>query len=401
MNHFINIKKLNFPKTLFVLTFTAFFAGSLLSPIFTYPYQALAITPPDVNAYTIIFNGVTYDNQNYTSTWSYTVTKTGEGHNLSHWVWEPCFSQNELIIRFINATPAPSEVGYDPSTGHYGVKWEVGENFVEGTFTVTIKGQPVVDADGATGVIKAADNHFEQTIPGPDCTTYTIAGKKFEDKDCDGEWDHSEDLLGGWKITIEDPGQFSDFTTTFFGLYFFSNLYSGTYIVCEVLQKGWEQTYPTENSGCHIIEITNSNVTGINFGNRQIPEGPYCGDGILDEGEECDDGLENGIACTPPYGDECTYCSETCTLETIEGPYCGDGIQNGNEECDGSDGVPPHHTCTEFCTLEYIPYCGDGEVNQQSEGCDGDCPRLCTTQEGYSGYQSCIDCLWGECVSEE
>ncbi|HOZ36625.1 MAG TPA: VWA domain-containing protein, partial [bacterium] len=50
--------------------------------------------------------------------------------------------------------------------------------------------------------------------------------------------------------------------------------------------------------------------------------------------------------------------------------YCGDGFKNGNEQCDGTAGTPEHYTCTESCTLEYLPYCGDGLVNQNSEQCD-------------------------------
>ncbi len=49
-----------------------------------------------------------------------------------------------------------------------------------------------------------------------------------------------------------------------------------------------------------------------------------CGDGILDEGEECDDGnLESGDGC-----------SEICTDEDPIEPRCGDGILSEGEECD-------------------------------------------------------------------
>jgi uncharacterized repeat protein (TIGR01451 family) len=49
---------------------------------------------------------------------------------------------------------------------------------------------------------------------------------------------------------------------------------------------------------------------------------------------------------------------------------CGNGIKEGDEECDGSAGVGEHQTCSEECTLENLPYCGDGTVNQTSEQCD-------------------------------
>jgi len=63
-----------------------------------------------------------------------------------------------------------------------------------------------------------------------------------------------------------------------------------------------------------------------------------CGDGILEIGEECDDGTANG---TRGYG----TCGSNCTLQA---GYCGDGIKqvDDGEECDdgsnnGLDGYCP------------------------------------------------------------
>jgi len=54
-------------------------------------------------------------------------------------------------------------------------------------------------------------------------------------------------------------------------------------------------------------------------------------------------------------------------------------------------------------------YCGDGEVNQDWEKCDGDDPQACTTQDEYAGTQMCIMpgsrpagiCTWDDCVPTE
>jgi len=56
-------------------------------------------------------------------------------------------------------------------------------------------------------------------------------------------------------------------------------------------------------------------------------------------------------------------------------PFCGDGIKNGQEECDGQDGVSEHYVCTDQCTLEYVPYCGDQicDKNETCETCSQDC----------------------------
>ncbi|MFH2007516.1 MAG: LIC_13355 family lipoprotein [bacterium] len=77
-----------------------------------------------------------------------------------------------------------------------------------------------------------------------------------------------------------------------------------------------------------------------------------CGDGLVDPGEQCDDGNTVG-------GDG---CSAACTRE----PRCGDGVVDPGELCDdgnvlGGDG------CSALCEVE--PCCGDGVVDP-GEGCD-------------------------------
>jgi len=77
----------------------------------------------------------------------------------------------------------------------------------------------------------------------------------------------------------------------------------------------------------------------------------YCGDGITDTGEVCDDGINNGVECTPDYNSSCTYCSEICQEEELFGPYCGDGITNqGYEECDDGNQIDDDN-CTNECML--------------------------------------------------
>jgi cysteine-rich repeat protein len=77
-----------------------------------------------------------------------------------------------------------------------------------------------------------------------------------------------------------------------------------------------------------------------------------CGNGILDDGEECDDG--NDLS-----GDG---CSSGCIAEGV----CGDGIADPSEECDGSD--PDHGVeCDGACLL--VRTCGDGWLDP-GETCD-------------------------------
>ncbi|MCA9639028.1 MAG: DUF4215 domain-containing protein, partial [Myxococcales bacterium] len=66
---------------------------------------------------------------------------------------------------------------------------------------------------------------------------------------------------------------------------------------------------------------------------------PFCGDGVVAEDEECDDGnVEDGDGCTG-----------ACTLE-----FCGDGVVQAREECDEDT-----YACSWTCTWRI---CGEDGV---------------------------------------
>ncbi|EDM77756.1 putative lipoprotein [Plesiocystis pacifica SIR-1] len=82
--------------------------------------------------------------------------------------------------------------------------------------------------------------------------------------------------------------------------------------------------------------------------------GEDCGDGILDEDEECDDGLFNAANAT---------CTPLCTVQV-----CGDGFVGPGEACDDGDD-DDDDGCTNSCAL---PTCGDANVDPGEECDDGD-----------------------------
>jgi cysteine-rich repeat protein len=88
------------------------------------------------------------------------------------------------------------------------------------------------------------------------------------------------------------------------------------------------QTRPDDNTDTPVVEDEDP---------------PPCGDGDLDDGEQCDDGAGNS-------DDAPDACRTTCLL-----PTCGDGVVDGGEGCDdgdlwGGDGCDP------TCVAEVGPF---------------------------------------------
>lgn len=106
-----------------------------------------------------------------------------------------------------------------------------------------------------------------------DCEFKDAAGGDFESADlCEGE-----SLLSGWTINLyksNSVGGFgsepiktmvTDNSEEHFGWYWFEHLLPGEYKICEVLQTGWNQTYPNNDSeNCHIVNLPDGNSNGFN-----------------------------------------------------------------------------------------------------------------------------------------
>ena len=111
-----------------------------------------------------------------------------------------------------------------------------------------------------------------------------------------------------------------------------------------------------------------------------------CGDGAIGGNEACDDGNSDdgdgcSAACMTEPGHACGVAGELCA--PVETEECGDGVVNAGEQCDDAN-LDPADGCTVNCRLmpgyscqiagqpcELTDYCGDGEVTiALDEQCD-------------------------------
>lgn len=136
-----------------------------------------------------------------------------------------------------------------------------------------------------------------------------------------------------------------------------------------------------------------------------------CGNGMLDEGEQCDG---NPLFCVFSGYAGLRNCNQNCTgfgpCRTNE--RCGDGVRNGNEQCDDGNTLEGDG-CSSSCMTEGS-VCSNGVI-EQGEICDSnrrwrDCDSSALSHWGYEdcnadclGYGSCTVTLWcgdGTCTPE-
>lgn len=161
------------------------------------------------------------------------------------------------------------------------------------------------------------------------------------------------------------------------------------------------------DTGLIYLEL-NLDTTGNGFGDTfALVEFvvDICGDGVVVDGEQCDDGTETvncNANCTFPYcgdgvvnaaagegcdgaGMETADCDIDCSL-----PECGDGISNAaaGEVCD--TGIESAE-CDSDCS---IPECGDNVLNVAAgEDCDEGAVNTATCDENCT-FPTCGDGLW-------
>jgi len=120
---------------------------------------------------------------------------------------------------------------------------------------------------------------------------------------------------------------------------------------------------------------------------------PFCGDGIISEGEECDPkSNKSNSGCA--LGQVCVdcYCMDADIF-----PYCGDGMVTGGEECDPASSLltcGKDEYCTPNCKCAPVTYfCGDGVISEGEE-CD---PKANETNHGCPADKVCNE--FCQCVA--
>jgi hypothetical protein len=134
------------------------------------------------------------------------------------------------------------------------------------------------------------NNSFVCGDPGTTTPKGSISGKKWNDADKDGWKGQNESYLSNWTIGISSGGATTTTTTNGSGAYTFDNLAAGNYLICEVQQVGWKQTFPEQICWKTMLG-SGQNVTGKDFGNymKSKYETPqYCSHGYWKQSQHFD-----------------------------------------------------------------------------------------------------------------
>ena len=285
---------------------------------------------------------------------------------------------DEDIAYTLAAAQVAADLGYKVFTIGLGQEYKINEEML----------QEVAEITGAEYYYAPSSGDLEgiyESIRWQLCEYGSISGCKYDDLDNDGDDEDfiTEDPITDWEIILtgETNGPITQLTNEN-GCYKFSGLLPGAYTVSEGGKDGitdFVQTYPQDPSLSYSITLGNEeSLTGYDFGNYF----PICGNNILDEdfGESCDDGNNE---------DE-DGCSSECLLE--DDSVCGNGILEENEECDGSAGVGDHQTCVN-CELVDLTYCGDGRQQTPNDeelgGPLNDGNEECDEEDGVGANQTC------------
>lgn len=131
---------------------------------------------------------------------------------------------------------------------------------------------------------------------------------------------------------------------------------------CNDISTSFDESSTIDNNlptGDIMTSTSDDAITEINETTNYTP---FCGDGILDEGEFCDNGSENKQYNEASMND----CTIDCKFS-----FCGDNILNKDEECDGPDACNNCIQCGNGI-LTFPEQCDDGNFGTL-DNCNLEC----------------------------
>jgi len=195
---------------------------------------------------------------------------------------EPALEDWKIIAEKDNVPPKVTYTDADGYFEFYFVWYEIG--------TWTIKeelkqGWEQTAPAGGVHQIKIVDCHTDikdlcfgnkqLPPPPPPPEQAKVSGHKWNDMNGNGVKDADEPYLANWTIKAAKGESTKTATTNANGYYEFTFAESefGNWTISEVLQAGWNQTYPAA-PGTHTVKVqSGSTITDKNFGNK-VTEGP-------------------------------------------------------------------------------------------------------------------------------
>ncbi len=135
---------------------------------------------------------------------------------------------------------------------------------------------------------------------------------------------------------------------------------------------------------------------------------PYCGNNVVDSGEQCDPPKDPSYKCkqdkevcqknghklgTRP--DVWGSCDATC--QCANDPLVYQCVQwECGAECDEDSDCAPYGTCSDNCLCIYEPYCGDGNIDPGEE-----CELPVTSDNSYCDQQPTTQCVGNKTASRD
>lgn len=227
---------------------------------------------------------------------------------------------DDYEVRWAKSAPAATQDAYET---HGSNVWPAAftEDYSDGEVTVWywLVG-PENDYISGRGMPNSGDKNAAPIDIDTDCEDPlgSISGYKWNDQDGDGKVDN-EPRLEGWKIFIDendnsefDNGEAYDLTDAQ-GNYSFEDLTLGAYMICEVMQPNWVQTWPgnANEAECQDVTLTAQDPDkgphkNYSFGNKATPN--YCDPSQKPGGISVDNWVPKDVNClsiavTPACGE--------------------------------------------------------------------------------------------------